>query len=591
MKVGELFLALGLVVEDKQWSLGQAVIDKMAADLKRLAVSAALATTDVKKAMNVIGISAPAKAAKKTLAEMVKTGDGVTNTFRRMLLAAGSFFALSKIKEMVSNTVELGGKLNDTAQKTGLSAAALQELGYAAGLNSSSLDEVASSVIKLSKGLDDVKTGKGPVVEAFTALGISLNDPAVKAKNLDGILSTVASKFETMPDGANKTAIAVKLFGKSGANLIPTLNQGQRGLANLRQEARDLGIVMGDDAVAGLDDLGDQVDKVKETINGLKNQAIVALMPLLREMADAFFEWVKANKEIIASTITSVVRGLATALKLMGSGLLFVVDHWKLFAALLAAGAVVSGLMAIIRLIVFFQAVQTRAAIAAVINWIMILGPILLIAAAIVLLGLLIYKFRDKIKAALGKVRDFFVGLWRKMKDVGSSIVQAFVDVGEGIKTAFGAAFDWAYEKAKELSNKIRNFPVIKQLIDFGQWIGKKARGDKIDMDESAKKTWGQMFPGRALPTTQREFDDAFAEKDAANAAPVQGAQGPSAAANAPKREGVASSGAVRVENNYSIQIDAKNADAREVASLVDQKLKEHDELTRRQTAAGLGVA
>lgn len=556
MKVGELFLALGLIVEDKQWSLGQAVIDQMASDLKKLAVRAQLATTDVKKAMGVIGISAPAKAAKKTLKEMVGEGGRVASTFRRMMFAAAGFFAVSKVKDTVKGVVDLGGKLHDAAQQTGLSAEALQEWGYAAGQNSSSLEGIIGGTTKLAKALDMLKTGKGPAVDAFRELGISLNDPAVKSKNLEQIMFRVASKFSTMPDGAKKTAIAMKLFGKSGAELIPTLNEGVQGLDELRRKARELGVVIDNKSVAGLDDLGDNIDEASAALTGLKNQAVVALVPILKEMVASFSAWVKTNRDLIRTTITKVVEGLVTALRLLGKAVVFVVDHWKLFAAILGGAVLINGMMALIRLVVFFQAAQTRAALMAVINWIMILGPIFLIAAALVLLGVLIYKYRDKVKAALSRVAAFFSGLWGKIKATGRGIRDTFVDIAQSIVNAFRDAFNWVHDKAKATVKAIRNAPVIKQIVDF-------VTGGKTPMElmDDYKNQGGQ-----------------------------QGATGPTSSVAPRRPRASGGGGSVQQTNTYDIKIDAKNADAKEVATLVDLKLREHDERTRRQTAASLGI-
>jgi hypothetical protein len=41
-----------------------------------------------------------------------------------------------------------------------------------------------------------------------------------------------------MEDGTTKTALAMDLFGRSGANLIPFLNEGRDGIAALEEKAR-----------------------------------------------------------------------------------------------------------------------------------------------------------------------------------------------------------------------------------------------------------------------------------------------------------------------------------------------------------------
>jgi hypothetical protein len=52
----------------------------------------------------------------------------------------------------------------------------------------------------------------------------------------------VAEKFSRMQDSTTKTALAIQIFGKGGAALIPFLNEGKEGLERLRQVSDDLGL-------------------------------------------------------------------------------------------------------------------------------------------------------------------------------------------------------------------------------------------------------------------------------------------------------------------------------------------------------------
>lgn len=577
MKVGELFLALGLAVKDEQFNAAETVIKRLEADLKRVSLNALKARTNVQKAMTTIGLAPPAVAAKRTLKDLVGSGGAVTSTFRRMAAAAVGFFAVSKAKGLVTDVVDLGGKLKDTAQKTGLSAEALQEFGYAAAQNSSSLEEFGDAATKLSKGLVEAsKTGKGPVAEAFSSLGISMTDPAVKSKNLEQIMYLVASQFERMPDGANKTAAALKLFGKSGANLIPTLNLGVRGLAELRKKAQDTGNVMSGQTVNALDDFGDQLDEAKGQLIGLRNQGIAAILPVLKDLLTRFQGWIETNREMIRTTIADTVYALAEALRLLGTVLTFVIKHWKAFAVVLSAVAIVNTLMGIAKAVVFFQTVLSAASLAAAASWAAILGPIFLIAAALVGLGIVVYKFRDKIKAALLAVGRFFVNVWRSIKvgvrtavdsfkQFGSDIISWFESVGQAIVDAFKAAFDWVANKARETVGAIRNAPVIKQVVDFV--AGDEPTGPAFDFA-------GTVAASAASARSQAALDSALGSRFATPSRTI------------PESKGAA----INNQSSYAITVNAANADAKDVAKLVTDKIREHDENQRRRMAANLGL-
>ena len=567
MTLDELVMSLGLEVNDSEWNLGQAVIEAMKVKLRALAVAAATAVPDLGKAMHVIGLQAPK--AVSSLDRLHGAGDKVTSAFKRMAVAAAGYFAISRIESIASGVIDLGGKLNDMAQKTGISAEALQEWGYAASQNSSSLDEMSMGMTKLSRGLYAMKGGAGPLADAFKMLGISLNDPAVKSKDLDKILMTIASRFAEMPDGPKKTAAAMGIFGKSGASLIPTLNQGAAGLNALKKRVRDLGGVIDGKAVGALDNLGDSLDDTKVAIQGLKNRAIIALVPMLQKTVNGFLAWVQANKDLIATKMTDVIGTLVAVVQTMASVVAFAVEHWKALAVVLGAGAIVSGILSIIKMVAWFQLAQTQAALQAVINWAMILGPILLIAAAVLGLGYLIYKFRDKIKAAFtaaGRwIKREVLGAIEKVRSTVGAIGDKFWEVGAMIKNAIKDAFDYIVDEAAKLPGKIPIFGWLGRKLGEGAgWVAKQSGvadhlGIQSDEEKASARGLARMNPTGA-PSRTRD---------------VPGATGASSAT---------------VVNNTTVTVDASSADAKQVGATIDQKLRENDERNRRQTAASLGL-
>lgn len=591
-KVGDIFMGLALHPDMGGFNAGIAATNAMASKIKQLATQAAIAKLDAQKLGEQLGVlerKAPASHWDKIKA----SGDGVTSTFWRMAGAALAFVSAAKIAGMVKETVDLGSHLNDTAQKTGLSTDALQKWGYAAKLNGADAEAFEGSTIKLSKGLAlAAQTGKGPAVEAFKELGLSMQDPAIKSRDLNAILYMVANKFSTMPDGAKKTAIAMDLFGRSGAQMIPTLNQGVAGIAAASAELTKLGGVMDGDAISHLDDFGDNIDRVKTAFGGLKNQAVIALMPLLEQLMTQFQEWIANNQELIKDTLKNAVEALAVAVKVLGEVVAFAVRHWKALAIILGGMTIVNGIMKIIKAVIAFQAFMASAAAEAIVAWIMILGPILLVIAAIVLVGLAIYVLRDKIWAALQAVGRFFADLYHTVVDAVSRAIEASINAFEDFWVKLKKGFTEAWDM-------ISNLPAVKEmlaLVNAIQALLSTKNPDKRtpeQVDESARSaSIGSEADALYGPSGYYQASGAVgptAELTPADRARIFGA--PAAPPTAPAREfSNPNTSASTVTNSYSIQIDAKNADASQVAQLVDDKIREHDERTRRDTAAALGV-
>ena len=108
-------------------------------------------------------------------------------------------------------------------------------------------------------------------------------------KDTRALIAEVADKFAGYADGASKTALAVELFGRTGAELIPILNGGAAGFADMDEQARKLGLTIDEETAKAAEYFNDQLAIVKKQAEGLATQFTVGLMPSLIAVADGFF--------------------------------------------------------------------------------------------------------------------------------------------------------------------------------------------------------------------------------------------------------------------------------------------------------------
>ena len=370
--------------------------------------------------------------------ENVKTG------FQAVIAA----LAIHKVEEMITSVIDLGGQLNDTAQKTGLSVESLQEYGYVAQLNSSSAESFAHAITKLSRGMAEAdKSGTGPVVDGLKKLGIAFKDPSFHNLSLDDRVQTIATKLSEMEDGTKKTALAMEVFGRSGAELIPTLNDLGKNGAQLKEEFKALGGELTGEQTAALDDLGDNIDRIKTAVKGLKNQAVAALIPTLKEMVDGTLEWVKANRAVISNTISTVVGTAITLFTALGKAVSFVVQTFQWLYN--HEEFVQKGLTIIAVLVSSLIAEMILLGIESALAWIAVIGPILLVIAAIAAVTLVVMDVWSAIsngKGVTASVFSYIGGVLRSWQDSLLALVdkvgEAFVDLWEGIASGAKAAFD-----------------------------------------------------------------------------------------------------------------------------------------------------
>jgi hypothetical protein len=136
--------------------------------------------------------------------------------------AAGAALSIA-----VKGSIDNADRMGELAQSVGVSVEALTSLGYAAKLSGADTDSLAMGLRKLSQNMLTVAQGStGPVASAFNALGVSATNANGSLRASDEVLVDIADKFARMEDGATKTALAVQLFGRSGAELIPFPQSG-----------------------------------------------------------------------------------------------------------------------------------------------------------------------------------------------------------------------------------------------------------------------------------------------------------------------------------------------------------------------------
>jgi lambda family phage tail tape measure protein len=171
--------------------------------------------------------------------------------------------------------------MNDLSQRTGVSVEALAKFRKAASTSGTDIDAVAKSLTRLSRGMfEAATTGKGKAADALNALGISAKDAAGNVKSADAVTLEIANRFKSMPDGVNKTALAMALFGKSGADMIPMLNMGGAAIDSLS-------VKMTKAFAERADEYSDKLAILSGKVGALGADLAIALLPALNAVTDA----------------------------------------------------------------------------------------------------------------------------------------------------------------------------------------------------------------------------------------------------------------------------------------------------------------
>jgi hypothetical protein len=224
------------------------------------------------------------KALRDLQKEAIKIGAAIGAAFSATAIASAVL-----VKQSIDNADALG-KL---AQQTGTTVEDLSALAFAADLSGISQEELGAALVKLTKNMSDTAAGTGEAIKGFTALGISVKDASGNLKSSDAVLGEIANKFAGFRDGAEKTALAVNLFGKSGAQLIPLLNAGASGIEKMKEEAAKLGIVISGATAKAAEEFNDNLTRITASGRGLVNRITADILPAALAFTEALLDIIK----------------------------------------------------------------------------------------------------------------------------------------------------------------------------------------------------------------------------------------------------------------------------------------------------------
>ena len=392
---------------------------------------------------------------EKSLDRVDKQAGGLQGTFNRVKGAAGGLTSslgglvpavgLAGLGALGKRSIDAADNLNDLSQRTGVGVETLDKFGKAANDSGSSLEEVAKSMGKLAKGIVDPASKTN---EALKSIGVSSTDAQGRIRGVDAIMLDLADKFSKMPDGVEKTALAMEIFGKSGANIIPMLNEGKEAL-------NGYSATIDKDMAEAADKFNDSINKVTASISGPFNQAITALLPTITKLAEGIAAAATAFSKLPepVQSIIVAVGGLALAFKVLSPVIQGVIGAFTLLSGL-KIGATIAGFAP--ALVPVIAGLKTLGGIIAGV----FTGPVgwaILLTAA----GVAIYAFRDQIGAAFTAIGealkkaavsayDFFIkpfidSLTLFLTYVNESFIkpmqEAFTILGRLLYAAFDLAF------------------------------------------------------------------------------------------------------------------------------------------------------
>lgn len=239
--------------------------------------------------------------------EINNTLNGLVSVDAKTLALTSSMAALAAAmvkaeKALINLTKESAAYADDilaTSTITGIATEALQEYTYAAELLDVSVDTLTGAQTRLIRSMTSAQERTTAQVDAFNKLGVSYQNTDGTLRDVQDVFADAIDALGQMSNETERDSIAMELMGKSARDLNPLISAGSKRMAELAEEAHNVGYVLDDEALNALGGVDDAMQRFNRTTEAAKNKLAVEFAPSMTEAME---------------TLTGLVQDLGTAL-------------------------------------------------------------------------------------------------------------------------------------------------------------------------------------------------------------------------------------------------------------------------------------
>lgn len=353
--------------------------------------------------------------------------------------------------------------INTMSQKYSIGTGELQKYSAAAKLVDTDVETIAKSHVRLEKAMYSAQQGGSSAEKAFQALGIQYKNADGSLRESDAVWQDTIKALGTMSNESERDALAMQLMGKSASELNPLIEDGGETYKRLAETMQQYGLDFIDqETLDRANQFNDELDTIKAiglvSLQNLGAQLAEYLAPALEQVVD----WVGKLANWLSNldpSVLALIAGIAGILAAAAPLLIFI-------------GKISTGIGALMGLFAKIGPALMGPA-----------GIVIAVVAAIIAIGVLLYKNWDTIKAKAAEIRDWVVEKWTALKEGVSNAIDSLKEkvtaVWEAIKATTQAIWNSITSAVSNVVNGIKNtvtsvFNAIKSTVT-SIWNGIKS--------------------------------------------------------------------------------------------------------------------
>lgn len=221
---------------------------------------------------------------------------------------------VSKVKDLIVETANYADQIGDLAEKWGFTTREIQEFDYWATMSGTTLDSLLTGMRGL---VNQAEAGS----DAFYKLGVSVRNADGSLKDQKTLFLETIDALQKIDNQTERNALQFEVFGRAGIDLGQIINRDSSELAQLSQEAENLGIILSDNTIAMAGNFNDTLDQIRlsfksvfaELIGGAED-APKKFEAFLESLAKQVEQWLP---QLLAVVIQLFPKILAITMKLI----------------------------------------------------------------------------------------------------------------------------------------------------------------------------------------------------------------------------------------------------------------------------------
>lgn len=417
-------------LKEAQAQMDASGVDKNSAQYQALQREIIATEQDLKKAE--AAYRSFGSVAKQQLQVVSQKSAELAQKTRGLSMAAAG--ALTAIGGIAYKAAQNADDLNTMAKQTGFTTDELQKMQYAADRIDVSMETITGAAARMTKQL-------GSNEDKFASLGVATRDVNGNFRSTSDIFYDTIKALSQIQNETERDTVAMDIFGRSANELAGVIDDGGAALKDFGKEAEDAGLIMSQDTLDGLNQVNDEIDRLKAQAVGTLAQAgakaLQALQPVLEKVANAIAKVLEFISNLSPETM-------------------------KIILIVLAVIAAISPLMSLIS-----GLTQAFSLLASPV------GIVIAIIAALIAVGVLLYKNWDKITAKATEMWENIKAKWEEFKtttaETFETIKQSMIDkfnaakesvlnIFESIKSGIQEKIDAAKDFVHNAIEKIKGF-------------------------------------------------------------------------------------------------------------------------------------